>query len=249
MVSDVHDYENARDGLRGNLMNGLHYTRSGDYLLEEYLDGPEYSAEVAWNDATKEWDVIAFVRKYTTEGLDFVELGHVCPAPLSADLYATCARAVREWLHAVGLTLSVAHVEFRIVGGEPALIEINARPAGGHIRELVRHVTGFDLVELYANLLLPDEMRSVPNRELGPLRPSAIRFLLPDKSGVPSKLLMSESDRSALIFSGLLRGHKQATRPLMNEDRAAYLMVDAPDPESAWEKATTIASRSRVLIV
>lgn len=92
-------------------------------------------------------------------------------------------------------------------------------------------------MERYVNVLLPEELRLSPDSRPARPRPAAIRFLLPDHAGIPIDLSIPDADRDSLISSGLLRGHKRATPPLTNDDRAAYLMVGAPDPEAAWEKA------------
>jgi S-sulfo-L-cysteine synthase (3-phospho-L-serine-dependent) len=103
-------------------------------LVEEYLRGREYSAEIL--------DGLAYgvTAKRTTPPPTFVEIGHDFPA---------CAPAVAELaeraVHAVGLTWGPAHVEVMVDERGPAVIEINPRLAGGGISELIDRCVGADL--------------------------------------------------------------------------------------------------------
>jgi biotin carboxylase len=103
-------------------------------LVEEYLPGQEYSAEIL------DGRVYGVTAKHTTPPPTFVEIGHDFPAcaPAVAEL---AERAVR----AVGLTWGPAHVEVMVDARGPAVIEINPRLAGGGISELIERCTGADL--------------------------------------------------------------------------------------------------------
>jgi biotin carboxylase len=87
----------------------------------------------------------------------------------------------RDAVRALGLVTGPAHVELRLDDlGDPYVIEVNPRLAGGLIPRLVRYATGRDLVgEVVAGLSgrpvrVPDAVR----------RHASIRFLVPPRSGV-----------------------------------------------------------------
>ena len=79
----------------------------------------------------------------------FVESGHMFPADLpTADAEAVAVAAIE----ALGLDRGVAHTEVKLTPDGPKLVEVNPRPAGNQITELVRRVTGIDLPAAYAQL-------------------------------------------------------------------------------------------------
>ena len=118
----------------------------GRVLLEEYLDGPEFSVEgyVVAGRVT----VVAVTRKLLGAEPYFVELGHV----VQADLAPAERRAVEAYTAAVVAALHVTvgpfHCELRLPGGEPVLIELAARMGGDHIPDLIRIATGVPLPHL-----------------------------------------------------------------------------------------------------
>jgi S-sulfo-L-cysteine synthase (3-phospho-L-serine-dependent) len=114
-------------------------------LVEDFLDAPEYSVEMF--GVGGQHTLLAIVEKQVTGGPHFVEVRHVFPADLSnADaehLTATVCRA----LTAVGLSRGASHTEVKLTRAGARIVEINPRPAGGMIPELIRLVTGTDLIE------------------------------------------------------------------------------------------------------
>ncbi|MFJ6392835.1 ATP-grasp domain-containing protein [Streptomyces sp. NPDC091972] len=128
-----------------------HFTRPEDLegvgclasvIMEEYIDGPEYSAESFSIDGKHA--LLAVVEKHATD--NFVELGHVVPAgTLGPGDAAKIEVAISEFLRAMGLTDGPAHTEFRISAGKVKIIESHNRVAGGSIPDLVHAVTGVNL--------------------------------------------------------------------------------------------------------
>jgi biotin carboxylase len=118
-------------------------------LAEEYIAGPEFSAEGVVVDGV--YHLVGITGKTSGDAPYFDEIGHVFPAP---DLPASAQpriRAVLEAAHrALGLGNGVTHTEFRVDDEGVCLMELNARIPGGHITELVELVTGIDLVEAAA---------------------------------------------------------------------------------------------------
>lgn len=114
-------------------------------LLEEFLDAPEYSVEtLTWQGQTT---CVGITEKQLTGFPFFVESGHVFPAPLAPEALAGMTRAVDRALEALGITHGATHTEVKWTTRGCAIIEVNARLAGGMIPELIRHTTGRDLVE------------------------------------------------------------------------------------------------------
>lgn len=138
-------------------------------VVEEFLDGPEFSVEMLDGRA------IGVTAKETSAPPFFVELGHTYPAPSPADAIRRVCSAAESALAVVGLDTGPAHVEVKL---DPSacralVIDVNPRLGGGRIPELVRLAQGISLsaAQIDALLGLPVDLR--PTRH----RVAAIRFV------------------------------------------------------------------------
>ncbi|MFE5814718.1 ATP-grasp domain-containing protein [Streptomyces sp. NPDC056479] len=161
-------------------VNARGQRRTPAVLLEEFLDGPEVSVETVSHAGAVH--MVGVTDKSVGGAPAFVETGHMFPAALSlADLEAA-EQTTLGALKALGLTDAVvAHTEIKLTSAGPRVVEVNPRPAGNRITELVRHVTGIDLAAAFVDVALgrrPDLGRT----DTG-LRSAAIGFLVPDRAG------------------------------------------------------------------
>jgi S-sulfo-L-cysteine synthase (3-phospho-L-serine-dependent) len=147
-------------------------------LVEEYLDGREYSAEMFC--VAGEAVCVGITQRTLSPLPYFVEIGHQFPAEVSGELGREIAAAARRALAAVGLETGPAHVELRLSVRGPAVIEVNARLAGGMIPELIRAVTGVDLLEQQLRAATGRPVRLDPDRHG---RIAGIRFLTAGRAG------------------------------------------------------------------
>jgi biotin carboxylase len=116
-----------------------------DFLMEEYLDGPEYSVESF--SAAGRHVVIAVTEKFT-DPAHFAELGHAVPARLGPAVEERVRTAVTAFLDHLGVRDGVCHTEIRIGARGPRVIESHNRIAGDAIPDLVHSVYGIDTVTL-----------------------------------------------------------------------------------------------------
>jgi cysteine synthase/biotin carboxylase len=115
-------------------------------LVEQFVDGAEFSVEVLLTGDTTE--VVGITSKTVSGPPNFVELRHVFPAQVDEAEADALSRAACTALRAVGLNNGVSHVEVRLASIGPVIIEINPRPAGGMIPEAIRLAGGPELLEL-----------------------------------------------------------------------------------------------------
>ncbi|WP_406436036.1 ATP-grasp domain-containing protein [Streptomyces sp. NBC_00631] len=155
---------------------GAHRSREDSgVLVEEYLDGPEVSVECVTHRGTT--TAVAVTRKRLGPAPYFDETGHTVDAadPLLATVAPTAGAAIK----ALGITDGVQHVEMRLVGGRPRLIEVNARLGGDMIGHLVHLATGVDLARAAADIACGHTPDLTPNRH----QAAAIRLVYPAYSG------------------------------------------------------------------
>ncbi|WP_327261391.1 ATP-grasp domain-containing protein [Streptomyces sp. NBC_01232] len=120
-------------------------------LVEQYLDGPEYSVESVVRDGRVL--VCGITDKTVGFAPYFEELGHVCRAPGTGphdqQLIDTAVAAHR----ALGITVGATHSELRMTADGPRMIEVAARLGGDQIPYVHRLASGVDMVALTVEAL------------------------------------------------------------------------------------------------
>ncbi|MFH8570212.1 ATP-grasp domain-containing protein [Streptomyces sp. NPDC017993] len=114
-------------------------------LVEEYLDGPEISAEsLVYHGQVR---VCAISWKGELTGPYFQETTLRAPAQLPAEILAAIEAEVIGAHHAFGVTEGTTHTELRLVGGvRPVLLEMGARiGGGGYMAHLAHLSSGIDV--------------------------------------------------------------------------------------------------------
>jgi argininosuccinate lyase len=144
-----------------------------ELLIEEYIIGPEFSAE-AFQGA-----VIGITRKHVSAEPFFVELGHDFPAGLPADVDKDIINVAQDALRALGLTWGPLHIELRLTPNGPMIIEVNPRLAGGFIPEIVRLALGIDVVRETVRLAAGEKPELRSRQRMS----ASIRFVTPGKNG------------------------------------------------------------------
>ncbi|WP_329791968.1 pyridoxal-phosphate dependent enzyme [Lentzea sp. DG1S-22] len=146
-------------------------------LIEEYLDGPEFSVEL-FTGQGRHWAGVT--AKTVTPGPRFVEHRHVFPAPVDDEAFEQLIEVATLAVQAAGMVSGATHTELKLTTNGPAIIEVNPRLAGGMIPELVRLACGVDLLEQQVRLAagLPLELAEHQDRTAG------IQFLLCERDGV-----------------------------------------------------------------
>ncbi|MGH3876683.1 MAG: ATP-grasp domain-containing protein [Actinophytocola sp.] len=116
------------------------------FLMEEYLDGPEVSVESLSFDGRH---VIIAITDYVKSSEGFAEIGMWHPSGYPAETQREITELVTDFLDAVGLRNGPAHTEVKLTTRGPRIVESHNRIGGYAINEMVEVVYGVDM-ELYA---------------------------------------------------------------------------------------------------
>ncbi|MET9319353.1 ATP-grasp domain-containing protein [Streptomyces sp. NPDC003038] len=195
LVRQVHDEREldlACRALTEFPVNARGQDRTPVFLLEELLTGPEVSVEtVSFGGATH---VVGVTDKSIGGAPAFIETGHMFPADIGPARVREAADSAVRAVKALGLDQVVCHTEIKLTPTGPRLIEVNPRPAGNRITELVRHVTGIDLAAVCVDVALG----RTPDLTVRPtgVRSAAIAFLLPEAAGTLTGIDGADEARS-----------------------------------------------------
>ncbi|MBT2423183.1 ATP-grasp domain-containing protein [Streptomyces sp. ISL-22] len=233
-VDDESQLADAFRALADFPVNARGQRRTSAVLLEELLDGPEVSVEtVSYGGAVH---MVGVTDKSIGGAPAFIETGHMFPAALPlADIDAAEQTALGA-LKALGLTDGVvAHTEIKLTSAGPRVVEVNPRPAGNRITELVRHVTGIDLAAAFVDVALgrePDLRRT----DTG-LRSAAIGFLVPDRAGTLEALDGRRlADRPDVLEVQLAEPGKAVKAAGSNNEYLGHVMAGDPDGPGARDR-------------
>jgi len=116
-------------------------------IVEEYINGKEYSVEMISNDGKHHF--LAVTEKVTTGPPYFVEIAHHQPAEIPDGTKKRIIETVKSGIDALGLKNGATHSEVMLVDGNKVfIIEIAGRMGGCFIgSHMVRHSTGYDYLK------------------------------------------------------------------------------------------------------
>ncbi|MFM9372977.1 ATP-grasp domain-containing protein [Streptomyces sp. Da 82-17] len=237
-VDDESELTAAFRALADFPVNARGQRRDPVVLLEELLDGPEVSVETVSYAGSAQ--VVGVTDKSVGGAPAFIETGHMFPAALpAADTEAAVDTAVRA-VKALGLDEVVTHTEIKLTADGPRVVEVNPRPAGNRITELVRHVTGIDLAAAAVDVALgrqPDLSR----RATG-LASAAIGFLVPDTGGTLTAVDGADQVRAAdgLLELQLAEPGKAVKAAGSNNEYLGHVMAGDADGPGARDRVEAL---------
>jgi len=221
--------------------------RHHEVLVEECVLGREVSVEVL--AAGDRLHVLGVTDKRIGGDGRFVELGHVFPSLLPEPVRDACAQVATDAVRAVGFDLGLAHVEVKLGADGPKLIEVNPRPAGDMITELVDRSLDVSCLELVVRQYLGERV----DFELSPApaRGAAIRFLTADPGRVVG---VGGAERAAAVpgvcEAAISLQLGDLVGPLLrNEDRAGHVLAVGADARIAARTAERAVSEMEVVTV
>ncbi|RFU67130.1 ATP-grasp domain-containing protein [Peribacillus saganii] len=139
-VDNINEVEDA-------IMDAKSVSFLEEVLVEEYIDGKEFSVEYITQNG--EHKFLQITEKFTTGAPNFIEKGHLSPARISDNKKKEIVDIVEKSLDALKVSNGASHSEVKVTSnGEIKIIEIAARMGGDYIgSDMVYISTGFDFIK------------------------------------------------------------------------------------------------------
>lgn len=152
----------SKEELKASMSEALEVSKLDTVLVEEFIEGPEYSIEGLHHDGKSE--VIQFTEKKTTEFPYNVELGHIQPANISEEN----KQKIREIVLKIGKALNFencpSHTELKINERGIFVIETSPRLGGDYITSTITPLsTGVNLEDELLKISLGESINPRPN--------------------------------------------------------------------------------------
>lgn len=209
-------------------------SRSGDLMVEEYMEGDEVSVESLSIDGI--CHVIQITDKLTTGAPYFVEMGHSQPSGLSEDTKEKIRQITIAANKAIGIENGPAHTEIKITKDGPKIIELGARLGGDNITtHLTPLSTGVDMVECCINIA----MGMAVNLNTRMNRGSAIRYFPLEKGKIKNIEGVEQAQKiSGVVQVSIVHGVGESVNGIKNSgDRVGFVITEGDDAKAAVDAA------------
>lgn len=173
----IHKLSDSK-GLNEAIISALQNSFEKKALIEEFVEGDEYSVEgISYNGVHH---VLAITKKYTTGSPQFIETGHLEPAPLNKSVYKKIEGIIVHALDSLDIKNGASHSEIKInENGDVKIIEIGSRMGGDCIgSDLVYYSTGIDYLRAVIQIACGSKPDLEPVSEAFPVE---VRFIFNEK--------------------------------------------------------------------
>lgn len=145
--------------IKAAIDNAISYSYEKKAIIEEYIDGDEYSCECI--SYKGKHHLLAITKKYTTGAPHFIETAHIEPSGLNDEMIKTVEEEIFKALDVLHIEYGASHSEFKINNkGQIKIIEIGARMGGDCIgSDLVQISTGHDFVQYVLDVSLGKKLK------------------------------------------------------------------------------------------
>lgn len=197
--------------------------RGKGVLLEEFIEGIEYSVE-AYKQDGRIYN-LAVTKKYHYNSNDCIDVRNTYLGDISEELESKLFEVNKNVIKALGLPFGVTHAEYKVTKeGVPYLIEIAARGGGGSISsKIIPYLTGFSpnkalihrVLKLKHNIYIDDYKN----------RFAVLKFFEP-KFGVVEEVYIDEEVASkAIEYNVYLKPGDEVKEVKDSRDRPGYFVV------------------------
>ncbi|MBQ2313907.1 MAG: ATP-grasp domain-containing protein [Treponema sp.] len=111
--------------------DAVRYSRSGTAILEDFMDGQEYSIDALVYGGTL--TITGFADRHIYYPPYFIETGHTMPAAIPEQRKFELIRTFAQGVKALGLSCGAAKADIKYTANGPMIGEIAARLSGGYM--------------------------------------------------------------------------------------------------------------------
>lgn len=235
----------SKEELKASMNEALEVSKLDTVLVEEFIEGPEFSIEGLHHDGKSE--VIQFTEKKTTEFPYNVELGHIQPANISEENQ----QKIREIVSKIGAALHFvncpSHTELKINERGIFVIETSPRLGGDYITSTLTPLsTGVNLEDELLKISLGESINPQPKA----VQYSGVRFFSFEEGSVITHIPNSEFVKTwphVVDFSFTLKEGDKVNRITSSLNRYGQLVLQAGNRdaiEEAFDKYEKVISES-----
>ena len=224
----------SKEELKASMNEALEVSKLDTVLVEEFIEGPEYSIEGLHHDGKSE--VIQFTEKKTTEFPYNVELGHIQPANISEENKQKISEIVSKIGKALKFDNCPSHTELKINERGIFVIETSPRLGGDYITSTLTPLsTGVNVEDELLKMSLGETINPQPKA----VQYSGVRFFAFEEGSIIKHMPNEDFVKSwphVVDFSFNLKEGDKVNRITSSLNRYGQLILQA-GTRDAIEKA------------
>jgi biotin carboxylase len=213
-----------------------------DVLVEEYIAGPQYLAEVLVHDGIPH--LVAVIDQTVTLEQRFIVTGYCVLPTLPPEVMDAIHNMVNTICERIGMEVGAFHVEFKMSRGRCRIIEVNPRISGAAMNRMISYAYGINLVKQTIRSLFRETPDLVRKKESFVYA----RYVTTETSGILEKVTgRKRARRVPLVQEVFIKPRKNAflSKPTSMGHRYAYVIAEADSAEAARKAANKAADQIR----
>ena len=175
-VEHINDIEKAYS-------KALKFSKSKTIIIEEWLEGEEFGAQVVVIDNKP--SLLIIHSDITTPPPNRIPIGHGCPHPREEKIRMIISEIIDNAIIALGINNTICNVDFILTQDGPKIIEMTCRMGGTHLPEVCSKYWGIDLYKIAVEISL-GQRPTLPSTPSG--ISNAIHNIILNKEGRINKL-------------------------------------------------------------
>ncbi len=237
----------GRDELRAKAEKALAHSRTGRFIVEEFIRGPEYSIDALVHRG--EIRICGIADRHIFFPPYFVELGHTMPSRAGAAVIDKLVSVFTQAVEALGIHTGAAKGDVFYSSRGPVIGEIAARLSGGYMSGWTfPYSCGVEVTEGALNIAV-----GLPPGDLRPRRrwTSAERAFISIPGRVAEVLGAGEAEKIEGVRNVFIRAEKGAAVkfPENNVEKCGNIITALPDPDAAVRAAEKAVSRIFIRLI
>ncbi len=244
-ISSQEELKEAMDKISNFKVTYMDFSVRDEYLIEEYLDGPEFSVEVFLDESKPAFAVVT--EKITSPLPYFVEIVHTLPTSVHLENKEEIINVALDALKAIGINNGPSHVEVKLTKKGPMIIEVNGRPGGDNISsDLLIEALGIDIFKATVDYYLDNPININISKE----KSSAIAYLLADREGIVSEVkgIDDIKENKNVVKSEIyVKPGDKVTLATSSDDRLGYVITLGNDSKEAKDYAVGLISNIKLV--
>lgn len=152
----------SMEDLRAGFEKSMSYSRKGEVILEEFIEGNEVSVNAYLHHGEIIFSIISDRETWPQYPGGIIHRHHIPSVYEEKDVHEKIIDIVKDTVHTVGLTEGPVYFQIMVRETQPYLIEVTPRLDGCHMWRLIREACGVDLLDMTMNhLRFSDPLRGL----------------------------------------------------------------------------------------
>ncbi|MBR4295699.1 MAG: ATP-grasp domain-containing protein [Clostridia bacterium] len=234
------------DELRPALENAIEISRTKTAIVEEFAEGDEISVDVYVEEGKAHVLCLTNIYKIGEDGKFIINRSRI-PADVSPEIAEKIAETAQKIADAFGLKNTPMLVQLISDGKSISVIEFCARTGGGIKFQMIKRVSGFDVVKAVVDLTLGEKPHVDEIKKADKMIVNEFVYTYPGELKALEGFEELLKDGIIATYSAFKTPGAKFTQINSSGDRVAFFSIEADSVEELKRKHATANDRIRAI--